>query len=104
MLKFIFMKAKAIKLELLRLRLIKKLLNTTELPVLEQIENLLYRNQPKETPVSIDDSVVEELGYWLNGEPVSEKSLSKRLEKAEQEKMEGKLVSNDAFKKEAENW
>lgn len=97
-------KADIIKLELIRMQLIKKLLVTNELPLLEKIENLLYPNQSKETTIPLDHKIIEDLGYWLNGDPVTEKSLLKRLEKAEKEGIEGKLMSHEEFQKEAENW
>lgn len=93
----------AIKLELYKIKLIKALLATNEQPLLEQVEKLLFKNIPNSTPI-LSNTLEKELGYWLNGKAVDEKSLLKRLEQADEDRANGRLRSHESFQKEAENW
>ncbi len=51
-----------------------------------------------------NNSLEKELGYWLNGKAVDEASLLKRLEQADQDSKEGRILKHGAFQGIEKKW
>ncbi len=48
-------------------------------------------------------SYQEEGGYWLDGTPINDKTINLRLEKADEDRKNGKLMTRSELEKEAVN-
>ena len=44
------------------------------------------------------------VGYTVEGEPLTKKAYNKRLEKAEQDILNGRVTSSEELKREIKNW
>jgi hypothetical protein len=74
-----------------KLRLIEELARIQDIHIIEQIKQLLKRQNPV-------------VGYGINGNAITRKQLIKRIEDAEQRIDNGEYITQEDLEKESENW
>ena len=79
----------------IKLDLIKILLETEDATLLERVRTILYGRDDERT-LSDDDEVI---GYEPNGKPLTRKQLLKDIEKAEEAILKGEVIDHDEFYK-----
>lgn len=98
MLVFLGKKIKIMEVQIIKLELIKLLLETDELPLLEKIKRLLAIPNGTKSP---RDEIV---GYHPGGAPVTKLELIQQLEESEEAIRRGEVISMEDLIKESENW
>ena len=79
----------------IKLDLIKILLETEDATLLERVRTILY-DRDGEQALSDDDEVI---GYEPNGKPITRKQLLKDIEKAEEAILKGEVIDHDELYK-----
>lgn len=74
-----------------KLYLIEELARIQDISIIEQIKQLLKKNNPV-------------MGYDIKGAPITGKQLIQRIEKAEQRIDKGEYITQEDIEKESENW
>ncbi len=74
-----------------KLLLIEELTKIQDVQVIEQIKQLLKRDNPV-------------VGYAVNGNPITREQLIKRIAAAEKRMDNGEFITQEELEKEAKNW
>jgi hypothetical protein len=75
-----------------KLQLIEQLLRTRDIRILEQVKELLAKEN---NPI---------VGYEANGLPITQKDFVRMIEESEEDYRKGKFQSMDDVEKESEGW
>lgn len=86
------------ELQAIKLELIKMLLETDEINILEKVKNMLSFQKNKSGK---GDEIV---GYQPDGGPISKEQLLKRIEESEQAISKGEVIALEDLIKESEHW
>ena len=73
-----------------KLDLVEKILNIKTESIIEKLNNIL------------DKEVI--VGFTTEGKPLTKKAYNKRLEKAEQDVLNGRVTNSEDLKKELQSW
>tara|TARA_R110002050_G_scaffold221792_2_gene357680 strand:+ start:51586 stop:51831 length:246 start_codon:yes stop_codon:yes gene_type:complete len=77
-------------LQAAKLDLVEKILNIRTETIIEKLNKIL------------DKEMI--VGYTVEGKPLTKKAYNKRLEKAEQDVLNGRVTSSEDLKKEMKSW
>jgi len=77
-------------IEAAKLDVVQKILRVKTESIIEKINNILEKEMI--------------VGYTVEGEPLTKKAYNKRLEKAEQDILNGRVTSSEELKREIKNW
>jgi hypothetical protein len=73
-----------------KLDIVQKILNVKTESIIEKINKILEKEMI--------------VGYTVEGEPLTKKAYNKRLEKAEEDILNGRVTSSEELKEEMKNW
>jgi hypothetical protein len=83
-------KVEIMDIQAAKLDLVEKILNIRTETIIEKLNQIL------------DKEMI--VGYTVEGKPLTKKAYNKRLEKAEQDVLSGRVTSSEDLKKEMQSW